>query len=226
MKIINTSAELYHHGIKGQKWGVRRYQLEDGTLTEEGKKRRISDPMPVTAVTVNRHNGKVMQTETYKSNTRYIEAQGQKNRYAPYGSTALNAQRYRAAVKNREALRAQAQTDPANKAYQTALKYASEIVDEYPLEIRNPEEFKKQQELAERVQRNKEYLDELEANTQKNQFPQNTQQAATQGKAKTQSAVQKVGNKVVSAAASAYKAVASFVSKVIKSIGSLFGKRK
>ena len=30
---------LAHHGIKGQKWGVRRYQNEDGTLTAEGKKR-------------------------------------------------------------------------------------------------------------------------------------------------------------------------------------------
>ena len=29
--------ELYHHGIKGQKWGIRRYQNPDGTLTEEGK---------------------------------------------------------------------------------------------------------------------------------------------------------------------------------------------
>lgn len=31
--------ELYHYGIPGQKWGVRRYQNEDGSLTEKGKKR-------------------------------------------------------------------------------------------------------------------------------------------------------------------------------------------
>lgn len=30
---------LCHSGIKGQKWGVRRFQNEDGTLTEEGKQR-------------------------------------------------------------------------------------------------------------------------------------------------------------------------------------------
>ena len=30
---------LCHHGIKGQKWGIRRFQNEDGTLTTEGRKR-------------------------------------------------------------------------------------------------------------------------------------------------------------------------------------------
>lgn len=30
--------ELYHYGVKGQKWGVRRYQNKDGSLTEEGKR--------------------------------------------------------------------------------------------------------------------------------------------------------------------------------------------
>lgn len=30
---------LYHHGVKGMKWGVRRYQNKDGSLTEAGKKR-------------------------------------------------------------------------------------------------------------------------------------------------------------------------------------------
>ena len=36
---------LAHHGIKGQKWGVRRYQNSDGSLTEVGKKHydRMSD---------------------------------------------------------------------------------------------------------------------------------------------------------------------------------------
>lgn len=33
------SVELYHHGIKGQKWGVRRFQNKDGTRTAAGKQR-------------------------------------------------------------------------------------------------------------------------------------------------------------------------------------------
>lgn len=37
-EIIHTD-ELYHHGIKGQKWGIRRYQNPDGSLTSEGKAR-------------------------------------------------------------------------------------------------------------------------------------------------------------------------------------------
>lgn len=35
--------ELYHHGIKGMKWGVRRFQNEDGSLTSAGKKRYDDD---------------------------------------------------------------------------------------------------------------------------------------------------------------------------------------
>lgn len=37
-----SEAELYHWGIKGMKWGVRRYQNSDGSLTAAGKKRYAS----------------------------------------------------------------------------------------------------------------------------------------------------------------------------------------
>ncbi len=37
-----STTELQHHGIKGQKWGIRRYQNKDGTRTMAGRKRYSS----------------------------------------------------------------------------------------------------------------------------------------------------------------------------------------
>ena len=34
--------ELYHHGIKGMKWGIRRFQNSDGSYTDAGKRRRAN----------------------------------------------------------------------------------------------------------------------------------------------------------------------------------------
>lgn len=61
---------LSHHGIKGQKWGVRRYQNEDGTLTEEGKKRKrrnIAIGVGVTAAAAALTAGVILKNKAIKS---------------------------------------------------------------------------------------------------------------------------------------------------------------
>lgn len=64
---IKYTDELYHHGIKGQRWGIRRYQNPDGSLTAEGQKRYgISD-------TTIKKGTKIGSVSTYMSSKMYQE---------------------------------------------------------------------------------------------------------------------------------------------------------
>lgn len=40
---VSKSSELYHHGVKGMRWGIRRYQDKTGALTDKGRSRYKKD---------------------------------------------------------------------------------------------------------------------------------------------------------------------------------------
>lgn len=70
----NYSDELYHHGIKGQRWGIRRYQNKDGTLTPAGKKRAAKLESEYEKVT-GKKMGDASQTSSKKSMQEMTDAE-------------------------------------------------------------------------------------------------------------------------------------------------------
>lgn len=70
---MNYYNELQHAGIKGMKWGVRRYQNKDGTLTDAGKKRynkNMSDDARVASELKKKKVSELSNSELKKLNER------------------------------------------------------------------------------------------------------------------------------------------------------------
>ena len=71
MNDYGITKEVYHWGIKGQTWAVRRYQNEDGTLTESGKARYNSDltekdPRKMTDEDLRKSSQRIQAEQNYK----------------------------------------------------------------------------------------------------------------------------------------------------------------
>lgn len=81
--ILTSDGELMHWGIKGMRWGVRRYQTKNGALTPAGKKRYDKDMEKVKAETKRlkdqeRTNKKLAKLEDAKSELAALKGKGKK----------------------------------------------------------------------------------------------------------------------------------------------------
>ena len=106
--------ELYHHGIKGQKWGVRRFQNSDGTLTDAGRKRRDYNSTSIGAAIARRQNAKVDKSfKDWKSGSEAKELAIEKGKIASDAKMA-----YERDPKNKDLKR---EYNSANREYKKAL---------------------------------------------------------------------------------------------------------
>ena len=91
----NEGAYLAHHGVKGQRWGVRRFQNPDGSLTEKGKRRmktlqgksdkldakkaKLNSPINVNSKLANRSKDRGEFTRRMQQNLQRIQMQMQQD---------------------------------------------------------------------------------------------------------------------------------------------------
>ena len=134
----NEGAYLAHHGVKGQRWGVRRFQNPDGSLTEKGKRRMKtlqgkSDKLDAKKAKLNSPKNMVKLSQ-YKSLSADRHAAANRHKadedfYRNKASYALNNHGSKVATKN---------ADKAHTKYVQEAKKAAEY-DDYITKHQNKE---------------------------------------------------------------------------------------
>ena len=117
-----STDELYHHGIKGQKWGVRRFQNEDGSLTNAGKKRYGT-----------KENFEKQYPEDVKRNVKAIK---KTVGVAEKAATAKQQNRERAKEERKREIKADREKQIREEAYKMSDKELRDVVNRLNMEER------------------------------------------------------------------------------------------
>lgn len=117
-----TYDEIKHHGIKGQKWGVRRYQNEDGSLTAKGKQRYGT-----------KENFEKQYPEDVKRN---VKAAKKTVGVAEKAATAKQQKRERAKEEKKREIKADREKQIREEAYKMSDKELRDVVNRLNMEER------------------------------------------------------------------------------------------
>ena len=133
MGYFYSDEELAHHGILGQKWGVRRYQNADGSLTPKGKKHysNMSDDKLQKSLYKQVKNERSNQSDWYNkwnvNNTIGENSKAVQDRYLEDLKKFRSSDEYKKAVKkmtelDKKAEKGKIDIDQYDKQYEDILK--------------------------------------------------------------------------------------------------------
>ena len=96
---------LIHYGIQGQKWGVRRFQNEDGTWTSEGLERRkqyYTEDGELNSKGVKLYNKAIGKMQKSKEGENYKKVQSDYYKLANKATDKANREAYKSVGKEKE----------------------------------------------------------------------------------------------------------------------------
>lgn len=125
-------SELYHHGIKGQKWGVRRYQNADGSLTAAGKKKYYRDSAGVDKAKAKKQDAARRTNNAFNTAYNYDQIHigltkksraTSKANWNDYNKEASNYRKQKAAYKSaKKEYKENVKNDPELQAHRAAVR--------------------------------------------------------------------------------------------------------
>lgn len=137
---IIHDGELYHHGIKGMHWGVRRFQNADGSLKPAGEKRYTENGKPSLGGKVSRFVKKRKENLENYSNYKKLQKKASKKydlkdkeyqkQYEDWANDEINKTIFGENYKSKDHLRdLKFAGDKAAKEYEKASKQAEKYVE-------------------------------------------------------------------------------------------------
>lgn len=146
--------ELYHHGILGMKWGVRRFQNLDGTLTDAGKNR------------MRETSESSLKSKSDTNRAKWIS----KTNAKLYGRSAVNSARD-AKKYSEKAEKAKERYDVAKqKKYEEKAKRMSEYAEKYSKAADKASKFYDDIETG-KVKAGKDFITQIDLNISLTNFP-------------------------------------------------------